>query len=83
MIVLCSRMRMLMLILCFLWIFMQQSEERARLAEAESQRLQRESARRQELEQKYRVCCLKCKDLMITVYDCIERFTHNQLYRLN
>ena len=38
-----------------LWISMQRSEERARLAEAESRRLQRESARRQELEQKYMV----------------------------
>ena len=38
-----------------LWINMQQGEERARLAEIESRRLQRESARRQELEQKYMV----------------------------
>ena len=42
----------------FLWISMQRSEERATLAEAESRRLQRESARRQEIEQKYMVCCL-------------------------
>ena len=48
-----------MLILCFCGFCMQHSVERTRLAEAESQKLQIESARRQELEQKYKVCCLK------------------------
>ena len=42
----------------FLSTSVQRSKEQARLAEAESQRLQRESAITQELEQKYMVFCL-------------------------